>query len=458
MASTHALVLPYPAQSHVMSLLEFSYCLLDRGFRVTFVVTEVQHGRLLATLVKEHGGRLPAGLRLASIPDGLGPGENRNDLGRLTEGIMSVMVASLEELIVGSSASDEERFTCLVADQSMAWALNVAKKTDLRCTAFFPASALVLAANFSVPKLIADGVIDEEGVPKKPEKFRLSPEAPPMDPSLLCWNCFEDSKTRQRIFDYIVNNNEALLDAELVACNTFHDLEEPIFRYAPNIVPIGPLKFGSRPDNTVGNFWLHDTTCIEWLDRQQSGSVIYVAFGSFTIMSQIQFEELAIGLELTGRPFLWVVRPDLTDDTTDEMYPPGFAKRVSGRGKMVGWSPQQKVLAHPSIACFISHCGWNSTLDGVKNAVPFLCWPYFADQFFNQTYVCDVWRVGLSMLVDKDGVYGREEIRSKVEELLGDEEIKLNSMALKEKACQSVEKGGSSFENLDRFVDAIKEM
>ncbi|PRQ53398.1 putative hexosyltransferase [Rosa chinensis] len=57
---------------------------------------------------------------------------------------------------------------------------------------------------------------------------------------------------------------------------------------------------------------------------------------------------------------------------------------------MVGWAPQQKVLVHPSIACFLSHCGRNSILEGLSNGVSFLCWPYFVDQFLNKSYVCDI--------------------------------------------------------------------
>ncbi|KAB5516448.1 hypothetical protein DKX38_027096 [Salix brachista] len=81
---------------------------------------------------------------------------------------------------------------------------------------------------------------------------------------------------------------------------------------------------------------------------------------------------------------LWVVRPDITEEI-NEAYSEGFQERVAARGKIVGWAPQQKVLSHPSVSCFLSHCGWNSTMEGVSNGMPFLCWPYFADQFLNGT-------------------------------------------------------------------------
>ncbi|KAJ0100334.1 hypothetical protein Patl1_21709 [Pistacia atlantica] len=108
-----------------------------------------------------------------------------------------------------------------------------------------------------------------------------------------------------------------------------------------------------------------------------------------TIFDKTQFQELAMGLQLSNRPFLWVVRPDITDKINDA-YPEVFTNRVVSRGHIVSWAPQHKVLAHPSIACFISHCGWNSTIEAISNGVLFLCWPYFTDQMHNENYICIV--------------------------------------------------------------------
>nr|UYE91539.1 putative glycosyltransferase [Anoectochilus roxburghii] len=291
------------------------------------------------------------------------------------------------------------------------------------------------------------------GVPKHDEMFRLSPEMPPMDPTQLYWNCLSDSKANKTMFSYVVKNNRAVENAELIICNTVHELEKPALSYVPNILPVGPLLSGSRPNKPVGNFWQQDTSCIEWLDKKPIKSVIYAAFGSYTIFNQDQFQELALGLELTGRPFLWAVRPDLAGEDKSNLS--DFIERVGDRGRIVGWCPQQQVLAHPSIACFISHCGWNSTLEGVMNGVPFLCWPYFCDQFFNQSYICDVWRVGMKMAADENGIYAKEQIRSKVEELVSDVGIKERSMALKEMTRRSLEEDGSSFKNFNDFIDLI---
>ncbi|CAI9777429.1 unnamed protein product [Fraxinus pennsylvanica] len=194
-----------------------------------------------------------------------------------------------------------------------------------------------------------------------------------------------------------------------------------------------------------------DLCCLAWLDQQPQNSVIYVAFGSFTVFDHNQFQELALGLELINRPFSWVVRQNITEDVHNA-YPTGFEERVHGWGHVVSWAPQQKVLSHPSVACFISHCGWNSTIEGISNGVPFLCWPYFTDQIFNTTYICDYLKIGLELNKDDNGIIRREEIKDKLERVLGEEGFKERVLDLQAKILDSVREGGSSDQNLHDFL------
>ncbi|KAJ0699650.1 putative limonoid glucosyltransferase [Helianthus annuus] len=138
------------------------------------------------------------------------------------------------------------------------------------------------------------------------------------------------------------------------------------------------------------------------------------------------------------------------------MYPDGYI-RIGTRGKIVSLAPQQAVLAHPSIACFLSHCGWNSTLEGVSHGVPFLCWPYFANQFLNRMYICDVWMNGLGFEKDENGVIGRDEIMGKIDQLINNREFKTRALGLKEKVMNSIREDGSSCKNFKCFVKWMQE-
>ncbi|XP_028769697.1 UDP-glycosyltransferase 83A1-like [Neltuma alba] len=198
-------------------------------------------------------------LRFVSIPDGMGPEDDRNDLARLCLAMLSTMYSEFEKLLENNNTECGDRITCVVADVSMAWALEVAHKFGINAAVICTASAALLALKLHAPKLIQDGLIDSDD----------------------WW-----------------------------LCNSIYELEPGAFSLYPKILPIGPLmkSHESLSTQSLGQFWEEDKSCLKWLDQQPPCSVIYVAFGSFTEFNTSQFQELALGLELTQRPFLWVVR------------------------------------------------------------------------------------------------------------------------------------------------------
>lgn len=294
------------------------------------------------------------------------------------------------------------------------------------------------------------------GTPTKEQMFQLLPTVPPISTKNFPWTRVGDLAMQRFVFEIIEKGNKAAKEADWLFCNSAYEFEPEAFSLAPQMIPIGPLLASNRLGNSLGSLWPEDLTCLKWLDQQSPCSVIYVAFGSSTTnFNHNQFQELALGLELSNMPFLWVVRLNSTDGINDA-YPEGFLDRVATRGKIVDWVPQQKVLSHPSVACFLSHCGWNSTMEGVSNGLPFLCWPVFADQFINKSYICDVWKVGLGFDPDETEIVRREEIKNKVEQLLGDKNLKERASSLKEVASNSVREGGSSYSNFQRFTERLK--
>lgn len=454
MKSNHVLVVPYPAQGHVTPLMDAAQRFTRKGLKVTFVNTEDSHKRVInAWSQKDDMGDM---MQMVAIPDGIEPWEERNDLGQLTETMFRVMPDKLEELINNINKTDDDKITCIIADYCMGWISKVAQKMGIRLAVFSSGSAAVMAVFMSVQKLLDDQVIDSNGVPAKDQMVQLSTNMPPMDPKQFLWACIGDPVTNKKMFDGLgLQGTVAAGVADCIICNSTVELEPETFTLFPKILPIGPLLANNEKTKQAGHFWNKDSSCVTWLDQQPLCSVIYVAFGSLTIFNQTQFEELALGLELINRPFLWVVRPGLSG-STDQIYPNGFMDRISTRGKIVSWAPQQEVLNHPSVACFMSHCGWNSTMEGVSNGVPFLCWPYFYDQFLDATYICDFWKTGLGLNKDDTGIVTREEIKSKVEQLIRNDKIKQNALNLQERVMDSVKEGNSSSKNLSNFVDWVK--
>ncbi|KAK6925087.1 UDP-glucuronosyl/UDP-glucosyltransferase [Dillenia turbinata] len=452
-AQTHVLVIPFPAQGHVAPLMKLAHQIADYGIKVTFVNTEFIHEKIVFALPENNEKQM---MKLVSIPDGLGPEDDRNNAFKLTESILRVMPGHLRALIENiNMLGKEEEITCVIADLSFGWALEVVGEMGIKQTGFCPFSPSALALSLQIPNLIEAGIIDENGIPLENGLIRLSIDLPPWNSNELTWSCPGDLTTQKVFFNYTSSISQAAKLSNWILCNSSYEIDPSAFDLIPNVLPIGPLLASNVISHHAGSLWPEDSTCLSWLDTQPTGSVVYVAFRSFTIFSKKQVEELALGLEKTGRPFLWVVMSELSYGKIVE-YPEGYVERVAKFGKIVEWAPQEKVLAHPSIACFLSHCGWNSTIEALTMGVPFLCWPYFADQFHNRNYICNVWKIGLRLDLGEDGIILRNEIKDKIGRLLCDYGIRENSLKLKETARNSISEIGSSKRNLECFIDQIK--
>ncbi|CAH8258994.1 unnamed protein product [Arabidopsis lyrata] len=451
MGRPHVVVIPYPAQGHVLPLMSFSRYLAKQGIQITFINTEFNHNRIINSLPNSsHEDYVGDGINLVSIPDGLEDSpEERNIPGKLSESVLRFMPKKVEELIAETSGgSCGTIISCVVADQSLGWAIEVAAKFGIRRAAFCPAAAASMVLGFSIQKLIDDGLIDFDGTVRVNKTIQLSPGMPKMETDKFVWVCLKNKESQKNIFQLMLQNNNSIESTDWLLCNSVYELETAAFRLGLKILPIGPIGWGhslQEGSMSLGSFLPQDRDCLDWLDRQIPGSVIYVAFGSFGVMGDVQLEELAIGLELTKRPVLWVTGDQQT------------IKLVSDRVKVVRWAPQREVLFCGAIGCFVSHCGWNSTLEGAQNGIPFLCIPYLADQFINKAYICDVWKIGLGVERDERGVVPRLEVKKKIDEIMSDYgEYKERAMKIKEVVMKSVAKDGISCENLNKFVNWIK--
>ncbi|PIA57713.1 hypothetical protein AQUCO_00600441v1 [Aquilegia coerulea] len=361
----------------------------------------------------------------------------------------------LEELIMKVNSSNDEKIDFVVADPSVGGVLEVAEKFGINGATFWAASLSFLSLMLHFPKLVEAGNINENGDPLKDEKMKLPVSLPAMSTIDLLWGFSDDPITKKAMLAFTANVNKAAKVTKWMLCNSFYELEPAFHDHYPNILSVGPLLASERLGHPKGQLYPEDSTCLSWLDHQPVQLVIYAAFGSSTTFNQSQFIELLHGLELVDRSLLWVVRPGLTDEFCISSLE-GFKNRIAQHGKIVHWAPQSKVLAHPSIACFITHCGWNSTMEGLSQGVPLLCWPYVYDQFHNANHVCDILKVGLRVNKDENGLVTRSLIKMKVQELLADEGIRSRVIKLKDVAQKTISEGGSSSKNVEDFINKIK--
>ncbi|KAH0749807.1 hypothetical protein KY290_029039 [Solanum tuberosum] len=194
-----------------------------------------------------------------------------------------------------------------------------------------------------------------------------------------------------------------------VVINTFEELEQRYvdeFRKLKDgrVWCIGPLCLWNN-DNLDkaqrGNKTSFDKedSLNKWLDSWQPESVVYACLGSLGRITIVQFVELALGLEESGCPFILVIKAGEGQAPIEDWISKNrFEKRTKERGLLIrGWAPQVLILSHPAIGGFLTHCGWNSTLEGIAASVPMITWPLFSEQFLNERFLVHVLKTGVSV-------------------------------------------------------------
>lgn len=204
----------------------------------------------------------------------------------------------------------------------------------------------------------------------------------------------------------------------MVLVNSFEALEFKAIRAVEelNMIPIGPLipsAFLDGKDLSDTSFGVDIFSCssnnyMKWLDSQAENSVVYVAFGSLSVLSRRQMKEIARALSDSERPFMWVIKDNEAMDETKEGgggYNNGnnedgdeWRKDLEEKGMIVNWCSQVKVLAHKAVGCFVTHCGWNSTIEGLVSGVPMVAFPQWSDQVTNAKLIDDVWKTGIAFI------------------------------------------------------------
>ena len=211
--------------------------------------------------------------------------------------------------------------------------------------------------------------------------------------------------------------------------------------------------------------------CLKWLDTKEPGSVVYACLGSLSRLTVPQLAELGLGLELSKRPFIWVIkRGDKVEEIDKWIEEARFEERTNGRGLLIrGWAPQVLILDHPAVGAFLTHCGWNSTLEGVCAGMPMITWPILAEQFFNEKLVVQVLEIGVSVGAqgvvhlledDKFGVVVKSEaVVEAIETVMdgGEKGVERRNRAreLGKMAKRAMEEGGSSFLNVRLLIQDV---
>ncbi|KAL7201225.1 hypothetical protein ACSBR1_033016 [Camellia fascicularis] len=386
----HVLVLPYPAQGHINPMLQFSKRLVARGVKATLAnsvfISKSMHKDPISTIDTD---------TLIEKLDGLG-----------------------------------RPVDALIYDAFLPWALDVAKEFGIHGVVFFTQTCAVNSIYYHVH----EGVLS---LPFSPDSTILLPGLPPLE-ACETPSSIDTYGLYPSFIDFLVNQFCNVDKADWALFNTFYELKEEVVDWMSKlwrVRTIGPtlpsmyLDQRLKDDTDIGNnlFKPHSTVCMNWLNAKPSGSVVYVSFGSMAEVEPEQIEEIAWGLNQSNYNFFQATN--------------NFINDTAKKGLVVTWSPQLEVLAHESIGCFVTHCGFNSILEALNLGVPTVGVPQWSDQATNAKFVADVWGLGIRAKLDDKGIVRREVLEACMKEVIEGEkknEVKMNAMKWKKLAKEAV--------------------
>ncbi|XP_057452451.1 linamarin synthase 2-like [Lotus japonicus] len=466
----HAVCVPYPAQGHVNPFMQLTKLLRCMGFHITFVNTEYNHKRLAKSLGPEFVKGLPD-FRFETIPDGLPPPEKdaTQSIPLLSQSTSKHCYEPFKELVNKLNSSPEgPPVSCVITDGVMGFASSVANDLGIQEIQFWTASACGLLAYLQFEELLKRDI-----VPLKDENFMSDGT---LDTTIDWISGMKNMRLKDfpsfvRVTDlkddimykFFISETQRCMRSSAIIINTYEELEsealDTLRVINPNIYNIGPLQLLGRnfPQKENGfkaggsSLWKNDTECMNWLDKWEPSSVLYVNYGCIAVMTEHQLKEFAWGIANSKVPFLWILRPDVVMGEDSINVPQEFLDEIKGRGYIASWCFQEEVLSHPSIGAFLTHCGWNSTIEGISAGLPLICWPFFSEQHTNSRYACTTWEIGMEVNHDVK----RDEITTLVNEMMKGEkgkEMRKKGLEWKKKAIEATGLGGSSYNDFHKLI------
>ncbi|CAN6471521.1 unnamed protein product [Victoria cruziana] len=441
----HIALFPFPLQGHITPTLQLAHLLQSKGFCITIV-----HARYNAP---DHGN-YPR-LRFEPLDDGIEP----DILGRaagLIETLLTI-TDSLKQPFRSAMAriqSGQNPVDCIVSDALAYFSREVAQELGLPWLVLRTSSPTSLVFFAAFPSLRQMGYIPVRDDELDSVIKEIMPPFRVKDLPLV-----EDGESGP-FFKYVAEMVDAIKKSSALVLNSMDKLEQAALDWLRSEIPVPIYMLGPLCNYAAGDsssLIRQDRSCLSWLDKHADGSVIYVSIGSVAKMDAADLAKLAHGLRDSRQPFLWVIRPGLVRSDDSVRFLDRFVEECQDKGRIVKWAPQAEVLMHPAVGGFMTHCGWNSTLESICAGKPMICWPVYGDQMVNARLVCHVWGNGLEMGEKLES----EKIKNNINELVGEEEgkkMREKARLLQELVLRSTKAGGSSYEAINTFIDHISSL
>nr|QSB46691.1 glycosyltransferase [Rubia yunnanensis] len=447
MASSNSITLqmvaiPYPGRGHINQMLNFCKSIAHKtpDFLITFILTEEWLGSLSAEL--DHGSA--SNIRFATIPDVLPSHKDRaKDMIGFIEAVFTKMEGPVERLLDRLEPPEPR---VIVYDMFMKWVLGVARRRGVAAASFWPMSATFFTVLFYLESLRHNGQLaanpldDEDGERRLTcipgiSSIRIA-DVPKLDGKSQIATEIHRVYSFATKPDYILIPSLYELESEAID-NLKNEIPTPIYTIGLTVPPVRAIH-GDTNDH------------FSWLNAQPRASVLYISQGSFLSASDDQLDEFVAGIRDSGIRFFLVVTAKENCER--------FRERIGGGGNglVVEWCDQLRVLLHPSVGGFWSHCGWNSTKEAALSGLPVLTCPIIFDQIVNSKQIVEDWRIGWRLKSSNGGLVKRDEISSVLKRFMDSECGKVGEMRRKAVEISEIcRKAGSEFGSAELQIEAF---
>ncbi|XP_078179459.1 scopoletin glucosyltransferase-like [Carex rostrata] len=467
----HILFFPFLAHGHLLPMADVVRVFALRGVKCTFLTTpanvtcvEPTFDRTNKFIESKNDTHLvPISVSLISFPSaevGLPDGLENASFVSHPEMHQKFFQAFLLLEKPFEQVLKEINPDAFISDTFFTWSADVSARTGIPRLAFNGMGLLARSAQEKLHQIL-------EFLPDEADKFVV----PGLPHQLeMHRGQFISFKKNKEILAMLKHSNEmdAISYGEII--NSFLELEADYAAHWREVVGrkawlIGPVVLCNEEliekSNRGGNTSIGTEELLHWLDSKRSGSVVYICFGTLAHISLEQFMNIAIALEESDRDFIWVVKSSNLKGYNDWL--DGFEQKTHKEKRSIiikGWAPQLLILNHSAVGAFLTHCGWNSTLEAITAGVPMITWPMGAEQFFNEKLIVEMLQVGAAIGVkDSQQLIETETIKNVIESVVGagveSEATRKRAKELKERAKAAVQEGGSSYSDLDNLIEEL---
>ncbi|MED6221121.1 hypothetical protein PIB30_051302 [Stylosanthes scabra] len=446
----NVLILSLGLPSHISLVLKVAKRLLSKGVdHVTIVTTEEARHRILTNPNSQSSN-----INFEFSSDGLSLDNDRSNSEELINSLETKGSKNLSSLI--SSLKKHQDYSCMIIGPIFHFAIDIAAEHGIPCALLW----IQASAVYSICYRYCKGINEFPNMEDLNANVHL-PGFPTF--KVRDVHSYILPSTPENLRNIFVKLFKSIEKVKWVIGTSVYEIEEEMVKSMTSLTPIypigplvSPLLLGENSDMCETN----KDSCIEWLDNKPSNSVIYVSFGTWVVLSKEQIDNLAMALKNSNKPFLWVLNPSKKEDGVEEL-PPKFLEDTKGMGLVVKWCQQERVLMHPSVGCFVSHCGFNSMIETILAGVPVVGLPFISDHPTDAMLITQVFGNGVRVERGEDGIASAEEFERRIWEVTDGpnaNEIKKRAMKMKELARKASEEGGSADKYIDQFISEITQI